>query len=41
MADDIDLPDLAPYLAYVRAPANGYRSVPFPVEDGMETSCRL
>ncbi|MFE4057118.1 O-methyltransferase [Streptomyces sp. NPDC059096] len=41
VADDIDLPDLAPYLAYVRDPANGYRSVPFPVEDGMEISCRL
>ncbi|MFE3824110.1 O-methyltransferase [Streptomyces sp. NPDC059092] len=41
VADDIDLPDLAPYLAYVRGPENGYRSVSFPVEDGMEISCRL
>jgi hypothetical protein len=31
---------MAPYLAYVRDPANGYTTVDFPVEDGMELSCR-
>ncbi|MDX3388197.1 class I SAM-dependent methyltransferase [Streptomyces niveiscabiei] len=41
VADDVDLEDLAPYLDYVRAPQNGYQSVTFPVEDGMEISCRL
>jgi predicted O-methyltransferase YrrM len=40
VADDIDLPAMADYLAYVRDPANGYISVAFPVEDGMEISCR-
>ncbi|WP_329118996.1 O-methyltransferase [Streptomyces sp. NBC_01465] len=41
VADDVDLEDLAPYLDYVRDPSNGYQSVTFPVEDGMEISCRL
>ncbi|MFF4456413.1 O-methyltransferase [Streptomyces goshikiensis] len=41
VADDVDLEDLAPYLDYVRDPENGYQSVTFPVEDGMEISCRL
>ncbi|MEU6092757.1 class I SAM-dependent methyltransferase [Streptomyces sp. NPDC047085] len=41
VADDIDLSSLRPYLDYVRDPANGYQSVTFPVEDGMEISCRL
>jgi len=41
VADDIDLPDLGDYLDYVRDPANGYVSVAFPVEDGMEISCRV
>lgn len=41
VADDIDLEGLRPYLEYVRDPAHGYESVPFPVEDGMEISCRL
>lgn len=41
VADDINLPDLAGYLDYVRDPANGYVSVDFPVEDGMEISCRV
>ncbi|MFI5802925.1 O-methyltransferase [Streptomyces sp. NPDC051561] len=41
VADDVDLDDLAPYLDYVRDPRNGYQSVTFPVEDGMEISCRL
>jgi len=26
---------------HVRDPANGYLSVAFPVEDGMEISCRI
>jgi predicted O-methyltransferase YrrM len=37
-ADDIDLPGMAGYLDYVRDPANGYVTVAFPVEDGMEIS---
>ncbi|MEV6522281.1 class I SAM-dependent methyltransferase [Longispora sp. NPDC051575] len=41
VADDIDLDDLRPYLDYVRETRNGYQSVSFPVEDGMEISCRL
>ena len=39
VADDINLPSLSGYLEYVRRPANGYVSVAFPVEDGMEISC--
>lgn len=39
VADDINLPSLSSYLEYVRDPANGYVSVAFPVEDGMEISC--
>jgi predicted O-methyltransferase YrrM len=38
-ADDINLPGMAGYLEYVRDPANGYVTVAFPVEDGMEISC--
>jgi predicted O-methyltransferase YrrM len=41
VADDVELSDLGPYLDYVRDPGNGYQSVTFPVEDGMEISCRL
>ncbi|MFC5825815.1 O-methyltransferase [Nonomuraea insulae] len=41
VADDVNLDSLRPYLDYVRDPANGYQSVTFPVEDGMEISCRL
>lgn len=40
VADDINLPAMADYLTYVRDPANGYISVAFPIEDGMEVSCR-
>ncbi|MGW6449256.1 O-methyltransferase [Lentzea sp. NPDC055074] len=40
VADDIDQASMAGYLEYVRDPANGYVSVAFPVEDGMEISCR-
>jgi hypothetical protein len=39
VADDINLPSLSGYLDYVRQAANGYVSVAFPVEDGMEISC--
>ncbi|MGW3150131.1 O-methyltransferase [Streptomyces sp. NPDC001177] len=41
VADDSSFASMQPYLDYVRDPANGYRSVGFPVEDGMEISCRL
>jgi len=41
VADDVDLEDLQPYLDYVRDSHNGYQSVTFPVEDGMEISCWL
>jgi len=37
-ADDITNPGMAGYLDYVRNPADGYVSVAFPVEDGMEIS---
>lgn len=40
VADDVTLPSMGGYLDYVRTPANGYVSVAFPVEDGMEISCR-
>ena len=33
-------PNMADYLCDVRDPAHGYVSVLFPVEDGMELSCR-
>ncbi len=38
-ADDTNGPAMADYLAYIRDPANGYVTVAFPVEDGMEISC--
>jgi predicted O-methyltransferase YrrM len=41
VADDVNLESLRPYLDHVRDPANGYQSVTFPVDDGMEISCRL
>jgi predicted O-methyltransferase YrrM len=40
VGDDMNLPSMTEYLNYVRDPANGYVSVAFPVEDGMEISCR-
>ncbi|WP_239153328.1 O-methyltransferase [Virgisporangium aliadipatigenens] len=40
IGDDIEMAATAQYLAYVRDPANGYVSTAFPVEDGMEISCR-
>jgi predicted O-methyltransferase YrrM len=41
VADDTVLPGFAGYLDYVRDPANGYVSVAFPVDDGMDISCRV
>jgi len=41
VADDADMKAVQPYLAYVRDVENGYQSVLFPVEDGMEISCRV
>ncbi|MGA2549642.1 MAG: class I SAM-dependent methyltransferase [Burkholderiaceae bacterium] len=38
--DDINQAAMDAYLNYVRDPANGYVSIPFPIEDGMEISCR-
>jgi predicted O-methyltransferase YrrM len=40
VADDTTFPSMADYLTYVRDPASGYVNVAFPVEDGMEISCR-
>jgi predicted O-methyltransferase YrrM len=37
-AADNTLASMSTYLAYVRNPANGYTTVSFPVEDGMEIS---
>jgi predicted O-methyltransferase YrrM len=37
-ADDITFGSMGSYLGYVRDPANGYVTVEFPVEDGMEIS---
>jgi hypothetical protein len=39
LADDSTFEDTAGYLDYVRDPANGYVTVTFPVEDGVEISC--
>jgi predicted O-methyltransferase YrrM len=41
VGDDSTFDSMGDYLAYVRDPANGYVTVNFPVEDGMEISCRL
>jgi predicted O-methyltransferase YrrM len=40
VADDTSMASMGPYLDYVRGPASGYVNVSFPVEDGMEISCR-
>jgi predicted O-methyltransferase YrrM len=37
-ADDKSLASMSSYLSYVRNPASGYTTVPFPVDDGMEIS---
>jgi predicted O-methyltransferase YrrM len=39
VADDIQLPSMSSYLDYVRNPVNGYATVAFPLDDGMEISC--
>ncbi|MEV4348326.1 class I SAM-dependent methyltransferase [Actinoplanes sp. NPDC049596] len=39
VADDSTFDSMSNYLSYVRNPANGYVSIDFPVEDGMELSC--
>jgi predicted O-methyltransferase YrrM len=39
VADDIELPSMSSYLEYVRNPVNGYATIAFPVDDGMEISC--
>ena len=40
VADDVDShASMADYLAYVRDPGNGYVTIAFPVEDGLEVSC--
>lgn len=41
VADDTEFESVRPYLRYVRDPDNGYQGFAFPVEDGMEISCRL
>jgi predicted O-methyltransferase YrrM len=43
LADDtVSMADEMPdYLAYVRDPAHGYVSVPFPESDGLEITCRV
>jgi predicted O-methyltransferase YrrM len=40
IADDVTFASMGDYLSYVRAPEHGYVSVEFPVDDGMEISCR-
>ncbi len=40
VADDTGMDSMQRYLKYVRAPGSGYENVAFPVEDGMEISCR-
>ena len=37
-ADDNNHASMADYLKYVREPGNGYVSVSFPIEDGVEIS---
>lgn len=41
IGDDANFKNMQPYIDYVRDPANGYQSVLYPVEDGMEISCRV
>jgi hypothetical protein len=33
--------EMTDYLGYVRDPANGYLSIPFPESDGLEITCRV
>jgi len=32
--------EMTDYLAYIRDPAHGYLSIPFPESDGLEITCR-
>lgn len=43
LADDLDIApeQMAPYLEYVRNPANGFISVALPIDDGIEYSVKL
>lgn len=41
IADDAEMNSVRPYLEHVRDSENGYQSTLFPVEDGMEISCRV
>lgn len=41
IADDLGVTTIAPYLDYVRNPANGFISVTLPLDDGMEYSVKL
>ena len=40
VGDDSKFTSMSDYLTYVRNPSNGYVTTEFPVEDGMELSCR-
>ncbi len=40
IADDATMPSMSAYLDYVHDRTTGYVNVAFPVEDGMEISCR-
>ncbi|WFF03729.1 class I SAM-dependent methyltransferase [Micromonospora sp. WMMD964] len=39
VGDDSTFGSMSDYVTYVRDPGNGYVSIDFPVEDGMELSC--
>ncbi|NYH42038.1 putative O-methyltransferase YrrM [Micromonospora jinlongensis] len=39
VGDDSTFASMSDYVTYVRDPGNGYVSIDFPVEDGMELSC--
>jgi predicted O-methyltransferase YrrM len=41
IGDDSSFDSVRPYVEHVRDPANGYVSVGYPIEDGMEISCRV
>ncbi len=41
LADDLDIVEVAPYLDYVRNPANGFVSVMLPLDEGVEYSVKL
>ena len=41
IGDDSSFDSVQPYVDHVRDPENGYVSVGYPIEDGMEISCRV